>query len=84
MTVNHWCRILNTTKGYPACFNGKTLLLFDDFDHKLHSGEFNHAHEFKLVDVDNKGEIVEIIYKGCYVIVNYGYINWSVTAPLVR
>jgi len=31
LTVNHRRQILSTTQGYPARWNDKTLVLFDDF-----------------------------------------------------
>ena len=31
LTVNHWRRILSSTKGHPASFNDKTLITYDDF-----------------------------------------------------
>ena len=41
MTVNHRRRILNTTKGHPARFNDKTLVLFDLLVNQIHDGKFD-------------------------------------------
>ena len=40
MTVNHRKRILSTTKGYPARFNDKTLVLYDDFVQSIHNNKY--------------------------------------------
>lgn len=45
MTVNHRRRILNTTKGHPARFNDKILVLFDDLINQLHDGKFDDVHK---------------------------------------
>ena len=33
---------------------------------------------------NREGEIIEVKYKGCYVIVDNGYLNWSVTVPPMK
>lgn len=75
MTVNHQRRILNTTKDRTSYFNDKKLALFEDFINKVHNGGFNHTHEFKLMGFNANGEIIEVKYKGCYVIVDNSYLN---------
>ena len=75
ITVNHRRRILNTTKGHPARFNDKTLVLFDDLINKLHNGKYDDLHNFTLMAFDPDGKLREVKYKGCYVIVDNGYLN---------
>jgi hypothetical protein len=41
ITVNHRSRILATTQGHPACWNDKTLSLFDDFMQQLQHGDMS-------------------------------------------
>ena len=50
----------------------------------LKNGKFNDNHEFVLFDYDDDGEIIEVKYRGCYVIVDNGYLNWSVTVPPMK
>ena len=66
ITVNHRRFFLNTTKGHPARFNDKTLVLFDDLVNQLHNSKFDDVHEFTLMDFDQEGKITEVKYKGCY------------------
>ena len=84
MTVNYCCRILSTTKGHPARFNDKILVLFDDLINQLHDGKFDDVHKFTLMAFNREGEIIEFKYKGFYVIVDNGYLNWSVTVPPLK
>ena len=48
MTVNHRRRILNTTKGHPARFNDKTLVLFDLLVNQIHDGKVDDSKEVTL------------------------------------
>ena len=85
ITVNHRRKILHTTSGHPARFNDKTLVLFDHFINRLHDGKCNELHKFTLMDFGPNGEIIYTKYKGCYVICDNGYLNWSVTVlPLKK
>jgi hypothetical protein len=84
ITVNHRRQILSTTKGHPSRFNDKILVLYDDFVNKLKNGKYNDNHEFVLFDYGDDGEIIEVKHRGCYVIVDDGYLNWSVTVPPMK
>ena len=84
ITVNHRRKILHTTSGHPARFNDKTLVLFDYFVNRLHDGKCDDLHQFTLMDFGPNGEIIHTKYKGCYVIVDNGYLNWSVTVPPLK
>jgi len=84
ITVNHRRRILNSTRGHPAWFNDKTLVLLDYLINQLHDGKFNDKHEFTLMDFDKNGAIIDVKYKGCCVIVDNGYLNLSVTVPPMK
>ena len=53
ITVNHRRRILSTTRGHPARWNDKTLILFDEFICGLHSGELLQDVCFELYDYAN-------------------------------
>ena len=70
LTVNHRRQILATTKGYPARWNDKTLIHFDNFARGIFEG--------------NVMEDVIFRYKGPYLIVDNGYLSWSTTAPLLK
>ena len=84
ITVNHRRRILNSTKGHPARFNDKTLVLYDDLINALHDGKYDNSHKFTLLSYDNDGNIINVKYRGCYVIVDNGYLSWSVTVPPLK
>ena len=84
ITVNRHSRILSTTHGHPARFNDKTLVLFDDFVNKVKNGFYDNRHQFTLLDFDVNGKVIEVKYKGCCLIVDNGYLNWSVTVPPLK
>ena len=73
LTVNHHRRILGTTKGHPARFNDKILVTFDEF-----------VKSFELFDFDENQNEIRVKYKGCYLIVDNGYLDWSVTVPPIK
>lgn len=81
ITVNHRRKILATTDGHPSRWNDKTVVLFDDFITNLKNGKLD-DHEFYLLEKDKtSGEVVKIRYKGAWVLVDNGYLDWSVTIP---
>ena len=84
LTVNHRRRILSTTTGHPSRFNDQTLILFDKFVRKLKDGKYDSDFEFEFYDFDNNGEVILVKYRGCYVIVDNGYLSWSVTVPPIK
>ena len=84
LTVNHRRKILSTTKGHPARFNDKSLILYDDFMNRLNDGKYNEKNEFTLMAFGPTGEIIYEKYKGAYVIVDNGYLKWSTTIPPMK
>ena len=81
LTCDHRRKILSTTSGHPARFNDKTLILFDDFIKDLKDGKYDEKFAFQLYDFDESDNVVEKSYNGCYVLVDNGYHNWSITIP---
>jgi len=81
MTVNHRRRILSTTQGYPARWNDKTLVLFDDFVRGIYEGDLMQDVTFKLLQKDQNGNIIEVTYRGPWLITDNGYLSWSTTIP---
>ena len=84
VTANHRRFILSTTCGHPATYNDKTLVLFDPFIRGIYDGSLYSDMEFKLWEKDEDGNEVEQCYKGCWVIVDNGYHQWSTTIPPVK
>lgn len=82
LVCNHRKRILSTTHGHPARWNDKTLVAFDGIATDLHFGR-NCLEDlpFQLYAYDNAGEIVTVKYKGAWLLVDNGYLNWGVTIP---
>ena len=81
MTVNNRKMILSTTKGHPSRFNDKTMVLYDDFVQAIHKNLYGDRFSFFLKDVDANSEVIEVKYRRCYLIVDNGYLNWSVIVP---
>ena len=79
--VNHRRRILSTTCGHPARWNDKTLVLYDSLAVGLHEGNILTDNCFNLLEKTVNGDIVEVPYKGSYMITDNGYLRWSCTIP---
>ena len=84
LTCDHRRRIISTTSGHPARFNDKTLITFDTFMNELRDGKFDKTFSFELYDTNSCDEIIKVKYRGCYVIVDNGYHNWSITIPPIK
>ena len=80
MTVNHCRIILNITQGHLVRFTDKTLVLLDDLVNELHDGKCDDVHEFTLMNFDQDSDIIYVKYNGFYIIVDNGYLIWSVTS----
>jgi hypothetical protein len=80
-SVTHRHRILNTTAGHPSRWNDKTLILFDDFATGLKDGSLLGDYEFFLYERDVNGDIQKFLYHGIWLLVDNGYLDWSVTIP---
>lgn len=84
LTVNHRRRILNTTSGHPSRFNDKSLICYDDFVQSLKNGKYDNQHEVEMYDFNDDNEVIVKKYCGCYVIVDNGYLRWSMTIPPIK
>lgn len=91
ITVNHRRRILATTKGHPARWNDKTLILYDDFICGINEGEILNDVEFELYDyatpansAGGDNNVVKVKYQGAWVLVDNGYLNWASTVPPIK
>ena len=84
ITVNYRRRILATTTGYPACWNDKTLVLFDDFVVSLNEGQNMQDFTSNLYETNASGNIVMAKYQGPWLIVDNGYLNWPTTVPPIK
>ena len=84
MTVNHSRWILGTTMGYPVIWNDNTLILYDVLVCGVRVGDIYDDFEFILYERDEEGEIVEVIYKGVWFMVDNGYLSWLYTVAPVK
>uniref|UniRef100_A0A7S2XME1 DDE Tnp4 domain-containing protein n=1 Tax=Attheya septentrionalis TaxID=420275 RepID=A0A7S2XME1_9STRA len=84
ITVNHRRRILSTTRGHPARWNDKTLALFDDLMQKINAGEVMDDVIFELYDYGLDGEVIEVKYRGVWLLVDNGYLAWATTVPPIK
>ena len=81
LTANHRRRILHTSSGGPGSWNDQTMVRHDNFVSGIYHGLYLDDIEFDLHDYDKNGIIISRKYKGGYVIVDNGYLRWSVTVP---
>ena len=81
VTSNHGRKVLSSTKGFPATWNDKSIVLFDDLIRSVHDGELFQDFEFTLLEYNEQGMIVERTYSGVWFIADNGYLPWSTTVP---
>jgi hypothetical protein len=84
ITVNHRRQNLATTKGHPARWNDKTLVLCDNFVDALNEGRKLQHVQFELYNKDRCGNVVRVKYVGAWLIVDNGYLNWATTVPPIK
>ena len=71
------------TPGHPACWNDKTIVLYDKLAVGLRSGELINDNIFDLYDKDANGNIIKVKCIGSWLLVDNGYLNWGNTiAPI--
>ena len=81
ITCNHWRRILHSTQGGPGRWNDMTMVRLDRFVSGIQDGSILEDVTFELLGYDQNGKVVVMKYKGVYVIVDNGYLDWSCTVP---
>ena len=84
VTVDHSRKVLGTTFGHPATWNDKTIVLFDPLVTSVKDGYVPDDFEFTLKEYDTDGNVVDIIYKGVWFMVDNGYLAWSCTVPPIK
>ncbi len=81
LTCNHRRRIIHSTHGGPGRWNDQTMVRLDQFISGIRDGLLLQDNDFELLDYDRLGNIISVMYKGVYVIVDNGYLQWSCTVP---
>ena len=81
LTCNHRRRIIHSTHGGPGRWNDQTMVRLDQFISGIRDGLLLQDNDFKLLDYDRLGNVISVKYKGVYVIVDNGYLQWSCTVP---
>jgi len=90
IVTNHRRRIIGTTEGHPARWNDKSLVKFDEIAMDLHEGKgIMKDLEFELYDYgenDNNHQVSvkKVKYRGAWMLVDNGYMNWGVTVPPMK
>jgi len=57
------------------------MVRFDQFISGVRDGYLLQDNDFELLDFDCLGNVISVKYKGVYVIVDSGYLQWSCTVP---
>jgi hypothetical protein len=70
---------LSTTQGYPARWNDKTLVFFDDFVRGIYEGDLMQDVTFKLLQKDQNENFIEVTYQGPWLITDNGCLSSSTT-----
>ena len=82
ITVTHARQ--GTTSGHPSTWNNKTIVLFDELIYQINDGQYKDDYKFKLLEYDEKNNVVEVQYVGAWFIVDNGYLSWSCTVPPMK
>ena len=86
LVVNNNRKILSTTRGHPARWNDKTLVRYDKMATTLRYGKSDVLDNlpFELYERTEDGTVVSVKYKGAWLLVDNGYLNWSCTVPPMK
>ena len=57
------------------------MVRLDQFISGVQDGYLLQDNDFELLDYDHLGNVISVKYKGVYVIVDNGYLQWSCTVP---
>jgi hypothetical protein len=57
------------------------MVRLDQFISGVRDGYLLQDNDFELLDYDRLGNVISVKYKGVYVIVDNGYLQWSCTVP---
>ena len=68
LTASHRRRILSTTRGHPARWNDKTLILFDTLATGIHDGTLFDDIFFELKEHDRNGNVISRTYQGIWLL----------------
>ena len=72
---------ISFTRGFPATWNDKTTVLYDQFTRGIHEGNILSNYKFELLEYDNEGNIITVKYRGVWIFSDNGYLTWSTTIP---
>jgi DDE superfamily endonuclease len=81
LTCNNRRKILASTRGHPGRMNDKTMIWFDRLANDLKNGKILDDHFFELYTEDANGNVAMQRYRGAWLLVDNGYLPWSVTMP---
>ena len=84
VTVSHERQILHCTQGHPATYNDKSIINSDPFYNNIKDGKTFSKKDFTLFEYDSEGNVVEAHYKGGWLMVDNGYMDWSCTIPPMK
>ena len=84
LTANHRREILHSTCGHPSRWNDKTIVLMDELATQMRKGKVMMDNIFELMDYDDNGEICSVKYRGVWLLVDNGYLNWSTNIPPMK
>ena len=74
-------RIISSTGGHPSRWNDQSIVWFDDFVMNLKSGKSFLSNIFYLYEYDSDGRVVQVAYRGGWLLTDNGYHDWAVTIP---
>ena len=67
--------------GFPATWNDKTTVLYDEFTRDIYTGEILPGYKFEHYEYDPHGNMTTVKHQDVWLICNNGYLKWSTTIP---
>ena len=84
LTCNHRRQILHTITGHPSRWNDKTIVLYDELTRGLKNGTILEDNIFELDENSTNDVIKKVKYRGTWLLVDNGHLNWGVIVPQMK
>ena len=78
VTVNHRQKILYVAPDFPACWNDKTIVKFDQLINDVKNNKLCENVTFELFEKLEDGSIVEVTYAGTRLTCDNGNLHWTI------
>ena len=81
ITCDYSKRMLGTTMGHLGTWSNNTLFLFNGLIRNVKDRIIPDDLKFALFELNTNHNIIEVVYKGVWCMVDNSYLDWSYTVP---